>query len=149
MTSALAETLEMFVQAARDAADDWWLIGSAAVVLHGGQLPYVKDVDVMMSARDADEFLRRVGARCGGAEPSERFNSRVFGIWKTPPVRVEVFGGFQLASDGKWREVCFSTREPVKVGDATVYVPSAVELVGLLHSIGRTNDLERAKMLRS
>lgn len=147
MTIALAQTLEMLGQAAADARDDWWLIGSAAVVLHGGKIPHVRDVDLMMSARDADEFLRQAGVQRGGAEPSERFRSQVFGTWETPPVRVEVFAGFELATDGLWREVCFSTREPFNVGDATVYAPSRRELARLLRSFGRSKDLERAKLL--
>ncbi|HZU51636.1 MAG TPA: hypothetical protein VE968_07160 [Sphingomicrobium sp.] len=147
MTNELGKTLEMLGRAARAATDEWWLIGSAAVVLHGGHVPHVNDVDLMMSARDADEFLRRAGAESGGVEPSERFQSAVFGIWNTPSVPVEVFGGFKLARGGTWREVSFSTREPINVGNEIVYVPSAAELVRLLHSFGRMKDLERAKLL--
>ena len=35
MTAALVETLSMLAKAVQDAEDDWWIIGSAAVVLHG------------------------------------------------------------------------------------------------------------------
>jgi hypothetical protein len=56
----LAETLAMIGQAAGVAADPWWIIGSAAVVLHGGAVPDVKDVDLMMSGRDAEALIRRV-----------------------------------------------------------------------------------------
>lgn len=147
MPAALAQTLELIGQATIGARDDWWLIGSAAVVLHGGDIPQVKDVDVVMSARDADEFLLKVGTQRGGAKPSDRFHSSVFGIWKMPPVAVEVFGGFKLRSKGGWREVCFSTRVPVNVGATTVYVPSKEELIALLRSFGRKKDLERANFL--
>jgi len=147
MTAALAETLSMLAQAVQDAEDDWWLIGSAAVVLHGGQVPLLKDVDLMMSARDAEAVLRRVGGKRGGAEPSERFQSDIFGVWSEPPVPIEIFGGFRLATGGAWREVSFATREPVAVGSAHVFVPSAAELVRLLHSFGRAKDLERAARL--
>ena len=51
MDNALAQTLEMLGQAARDLTDDWWLIGSAAVALHGGRIPHVKDVDDDVAAR--------------------------------------------------------------------------------------------------
>jgi hypothetical protein len=148
MTAALAETLAMVAQAARDAADEWWIIGSAAVVLHGGELAHVKDVDLMMSARDAEAFLRRTRSEHGGAEASDRFASDVFGVWKEPSIPVEVFGGFRLAVDGQWRHVSFSTREPLTVAGARVYVPSSQELVGLLRSFGRSKDLERARLLR-
>lgn len=147
MTAALVETLSMLAQAVQDAEDDWWIIGSAAVVLHGGQVPHLKDVDLMMSARDAEAILRRVGGQRGGAEKSERFQSDIFGVWSEPPVPIEIFGGFRLAAGGAWREVSFATREPVAVGNARVFVPSAAELVRLLHSFGRAKDLERAACL--
>jgi hypothetical protein len=149
MSAALAETLVMVAQAANEAADAWWLIGSAAVVLHGGDVPNVRDVDLLMSASDAEAFINRVRAKRGGAEASDRFRSSVFGIWNTPPVPVEVFGGFAVVTDRGWRPVSLSTREPVAVRGATVYVPAAEELIRLLRSFGRPKDLERATLLRS
>jgi hypothetical protein len=147
ITAALAETLAMVGQIGANAADEWWIIGSAAIVLHGGNVPNIKDVDLMMSARDAEAFLNRVGAKTGGSEPSDRFRSKVFGIWRKPPLPVEVFGGFALAADRGWHEVTFSTREAVSLKGATAYVPAAEELVALLHSFGRPKDLERARLL--
>lgn len=148
MTRALVETLPMLAQAAGDAQDKWWIIGSAAVVLHGCDVARVKDVDLMMSARDAAAFLTRTGGVRGGADASDRFASEVFGVWRQPPIPVEVFGGFRLAIDGQWRDVSFSTREPMTVAGAQVYVPSVEELAGLLRSFGRTKDLKRARLLR-
>ena len=145
----LAETLAMIGQATVGTADPWWIIGSAAVVLHGGAVRHVKDVDLMMSASDADALLRRIGGDFRKATASERFRSLVFGVWSAPPVPVEVFGGFSLYLDETWRELSLSTRERVTVAGSCVYVPSAEELVRVLHLFGRPKDLERAKLLRS
>jgi hypothetical protein len=149
MTAALAETLAMVAQAAADAEDEWWIIGSAAVVLHGGKVPHVKDVDLMMSSRDAESLLRRVGEEPKIGTWSDRFRSDVFGILKKAPVPIEIFGGFRLSVDGKWRELSLLTREAMEVGGARVFVPEAQELVRLLNSFGRSKDLERAKLLRA
>ena len=140
MAAALAETLAMVAPAAAAGRDAWWIIGSAAV-------PMVKDVDLLMSAHDAEAFLRRVGEvpRRGGA--NRRFRSKVFGTWTKPPTPVEAFGGFEVFADGEWREVALSTREQVTVGDARIYLPSAEELIRLLHLFGRPKDLERARLL--
>ena len=148
MTAALADTLAMVAETGSIASDPWWIIGSAAVVLHGGEVRDVKDVDLMMSARDADAFLMRVDATRSKADASDRFKSRVFATWSDPPIPVEVFGGFSLAVDGLWREVSLITREAVRVGGGEVFVPSADELVHLLESFGRSKDLKRARLLR-
>ena len=147
MKRDLAETLAMVAEAAGDARDPWWIVGSAAVVLHGGAVARVKDVDLKMSAADAERFLRRVGGEFRNTDASDRFRSQVFGIWTRPPIAVEVFGGFSLAAGGGWREVSLATREPVTVGGARVYVPSREELVRLLQSFGRVKDLERVRAL--
>ena len=143
----LADTFQMVAAAAADADDRWWIIGSAAVVLHAVELGDVRDVDLLMSARDAESFLRRVGVEPGRGTGDGRFRSRVFGTWREPPLPVEAFGGFEVATDGAWREVTLATREAVTIGDGRLYVPSRVELVRLLHSFGRPKDLERASML--
>ena len=148
MTPALADTLAMVAEAASGAKEPWWIIGSAAVVLHGRAVPHVKDVDLLMSAGDAEVLLRRVGAQPGRGEADERFRSTVFGCWTGPPIPVEVFGGFSVAVSGGWRDVSLSTREAVRVGGARVFVPSVEELVRLLHSFGRPKDLERALLLQ-
>ena len=148
MTPALADTLAMVAEAASGAKEPWWIIGSAAVVLHGRAVPHVKDVDLLMSAGDAEVLLRRVGAQPGRGEADERFRSTVFGCWTGPPIPIEVFGGFSVAVAGRWRDVSLSTRESVSVGGARVFVPSVEELVRLLHSFGRPKDLERAQLLQ-
>jgi hypothetical protein len=91
----------------------------------------------------------RVRGQRMSADASDRFRSLVFGLWNNPPIPVEVFGGFSVAIDGVWREVTLSTREPVTVSGACVYLPSREELVWLLQTFGRAKDLERARSLRS
>ena len=105
------------------------------------------NVDLLMSASDAEAFLKRVGVERRRVTGDERFRSQVFGTWISPPLPIEAFGGFELAVGGAWREIALSTREAVTVGGACVFVPSAEELVRLMRSFGRPKDLERARLL--
>jgi hypothetical protein len=148
VTPELTETLCLIAEAAAATRADWWIIGSAAVVLHGASLPDVEDVDLLMSALDAESFLRHVGEVPRPGAPSHRFRSMVFGIWTQPPIPVEVMGGFSFAIQRGWHEVALATREKIAVGGTSVFVPSADELVTLLQSFGRQKDLDRAKLLR-
>jgi hypothetical protein len=147
LTPQLDQSLAMAAELAASAADPWWIIGSAAVALHGGKVGRVKDIDLMMSARDADVFLRRAGVTERVGDKSDRFRSAVFGTWQKPPVPVEVFGGFEVATAAGWRPVVLESREQVTIGGVRVFVPSAAELVRLLHSFGRAKDLERARLI--
>src|SRR4051812_43248015 len=101
----------MLAGAIADAADPWWIIGSAAVTLHGAKVPNVRDVDLLMSAADAERALGRLGAQTGATKPSLRFRSEVFGTWNEPPLPVEIMGGFSVATPAGWRPVVPETRQ--------------------------------------
>jgi len=137
----------MLAATAADASDDWWIIGSAAVALHGAEVHAVRDVDLLMSADDAERFLRRVGGQPRAGKPSTQFRSDVFGTWVGPPRPIEVMGGFSLATAGGWCPVLPKTREAKIVGDCVLFVPSIAELKAMLLSFGRPKDLERARLL--
>ena len=147
LTPSLRQSLAMLAGAVADAADDWWIIGSSAVALHGANVQRVRDVDLLMSANDAERLLRRVGSRTRTGKPSTQFRSEVFGTWLGPPLAIEVMGGFSLHTRDGWRPVMPETREEKVVGDSVLFVPSIRELKGMLLSFGRPKDLERARLL--
>ena len=147
LTEALARTLAMTAEAVAEAANPWWIIGSAAVALHGAEAPGVRDVDLLMSARDAEQTLRRLGAEIRAGAPSPRFRSAVFGVWSAPPLPVEIMGGFRLATAGGWRAVRPQSRQPFRLAGRELFAPSAAELGGILRAFGRPKDLERLRLL--
>lgn len=132
---------------AAEAEDSWWIIGSAAIALHGFSVSPIRDVDLLMSARDAEMFLKRIGGQQRGGKPSTKFQSDVFGTWIDPPLPVEVMGGFRLATSAGWQPVWPQTRERKTVGEQALFVPSVAELKAMLLSFGRPKDLERARLL--
>lgn len=144
---ALTETLRRIADAAGPALDDWWLIGSAAVALHGGTVGRLKDVDLLMSERDAAALLHRAGIEPAAGVPDALFHSRVRVTWAAPPLPVDVMGGFTFKAADGWRALALVTREAIAVGDRLLYVPAVAELKTLLLSFGREKDLARAALL--
>lgn len=147
MDPDLVETFRRIADLAAPARDDWWIIGSAAVALHGGAVGALKDVDLLMSERDAAAFLSRLGIAPAPGAPDALFRSRVRGSWNGAPVPVDVMGGFSFAAAEGWRVLVLSTREAIAVGDRLLYVPAVAELKALLLSFGREKDLARAALL--
>jgi hypothetical protein len=129
------------------ADDDWWIIGSTAVVLHGADVPKTRDVDLLMSPRDAERLLKRVGGKPSDSKPSTQFRSKVFGTWFDPPLPIEVMGGFSVMTAGGWQPVLPKTRERRTLEGHEFYVPSVGELREMLLSFGRPKDVERAQLL--
>lgn len=143
----LEQTLVMVAELGMSAPDPWWVIASAAVALHGAPVDDVRDVDLLMSARDASAALMRVGVEPRTGHATNLFRSAVFGIWHDPPLPVEIFGDFDFAGPDGWSPVAPATREPVTIGGQILFVPSAAELKQMLIGFGRPKDLARARLL--
>ena len=142
----LEKTLTMIAYITADASEPWWIIASAAVVLHGVDTS-VADVDLLMNSGDALRALERLGVPSIPDTDHAQFRSKVFGTWRDPPLPVEIFADFSIAEGGGWRRVTLQTREPATVAGRTLFVPAREELHALLVSFGRPKDLERARLL--
>jgi hypothetical protein len=145
LEAALAEVAEL----AAAARDRWWIIGSAAAVLHGAVGIQVRDVDLLMSRHDAAKLLRAGGIAPAPGPADPLFRSQVFGRFSAAGHAVEVMGGFSVRSGDVWRPVRLRGRLAVNVAGAAVFVPTKAELIALLRSFGRDKDLERAERLVS
>jgi hypothetical protein len=147
VTPGLRETLARVADAAAGAAEPWWIIGSAAVALHGRAGEVREDVDVLTGPAGARRFLQGFGIEAAPGEASALFRSEVFGRWDGAPLAVEVMGGLHLRTGGGWQPVRIETRQAVNVEGRTLYIPAAEELARLFTSFGRPKDVERAKQL--
>jgi len=143
----LRETLVMVAEAMRDARDLWWVISSAAVVLHGVAPIEVGDVDVLMNVSDARRLMDGLGVAPIEDGASAMFRSTLFGRWETPPLVVEIMAGFHVTTAAGWTKVLPRTRVAVLVEGCVVYVPDRGELVEMLRLFGRPKDLERVRLL--
>lgn len=146
LDAPLRETLLQVADLCASASDPWWVISSAAVALHGAHVEDVRDVDVLMSVRDATETLARIGSFHSG-QGTDLFRSVIFGTWNGPPLPVEIFGGFEFAGDEGWTRVLPKSRKGIEIEGRTLFVPVAQELRAMLIGFGRPKDLARANLL--
>jgi hypothetical protein len=136
----------MVADALTRARDPWWLIGGAAIGLHGVQSA-IPDVDVVMSPQDARQVLLELNILPAEDGGTALFRSEVFGRWTMLPLPVEIMGGFQIRTQEGWRPLVPATREPFPVDGRTLYVPSRRELIEICRLFGRPKDLARAGAL--
>ena len=146
MNPALQDTLVEVAMAMAPARDSWWIIASAAVVLHGADIS-VADVDLLVSRRDGEALLAGLGP-IDAPSPSDRFRSDLFGRWTAPPLPVDIMAGFQVLGAGIWRPVVPATRIAIPFGSVTLHVPSISELIEHCHLFGRPKDIARAAILQ-
>jgi len=127
-----------------DAEEPWWIIGSAAVALHGGDPGEIRDVDVLLGHGDAERYFRQLNLRNAAAADDPLFRSDLFARWTGPAVSVEMMAGLKVKVSSGWLPVSIRTR--VKVGNG-IYVPSREELRSILLCFGRAKDIRRAGTL--
>lgn len=129
------------------ARQDWWIIASAAVALHGADPGAIGDVDVLIDPRDAGSVLTGLGLGAGPGMAGAMFRSDLFACWDAAPLPVELFAGFHLLEDGAWNPIHPLTRQAVQLGEAVLFVPERPELKAMLLRFGRPKDLARAALL--
>ncbi len=142
----LTHALNEAARAAASTTAPWWIIGSAAMALHGLRLS-VADVDLLLTPDDATRLLAERGSvteRTGEVGP---FRSDVFGRWTDGSLPVDVMGGFHVRREGRWVEVRPTTRVAVELDGGAVFVPAVAELASIARLMGRPKDMRRAGRL--
>lgn len=147
LPSDLHQTLLMVAAAMDHAQDDWWIISSAAVALHGAGPLTVGDVDVLTSVADASRIFSALGIDALVGTGNALFRSDLFGRWCAPPLTVEFMAGFQVCSQRGWTEIWPETRERIDLDGLALFVPTRGELRQIISSFGRPKDIARAALL--
>jgi hypothetical protein len=145
---ALARVLGALAAELGACREPWWLIGSAAMAVHGAPVE-VRDVDLLLGRPDAEAFLARRGMAAKAGVPSELFSSALFAAWPSPPFTVELFAGFRVREGKGWRRLAPETREMLEIGDASICVPGIAELIAWGRLFGRSKDAAREPLLRA
>jgi hypothetical protein len=144
---ALSVSLNAIGNIMVEAHDPWWIIGSAAVALHGADPGRVADVDVLLSASDAMRVLPMIGIELSQGAAHAAFRSSIFGAWTGTALPVEFMADFHLKLGDAWLQVQPVTRRSIEVGGVIVFVPERAELQSILTAFGRKKDIERARSL--
>ncbi len=142
----LAQTLAIIAAAAPAFDDEWWIIGSAAAALAGADIADVRDVDLLLSERDAQALIARWAQMPTEAvAPTDQFRSSAFARYTHTPLAIEAMGGFEMRVRGVWRRVWPLTREAM----GGVFTPSVAEQIALLEAMRRDKDKARIAALRA
>jgi hypothetical protein len=145
---ALPHALHGIADALESAQDPWWVIGSAAMALHGAPIA-VRDIDLLLSRGDARRLLEARGLPVLPGTADGIVQSEIFASWPAPPFTVELFAGFRVATAAGWREIVPRTRVPLPISGSTVWVPDVLELIELGRLFGRHKDRGREPLLLS
>jgi hypothetical protein len=128
------------------AKDPWCLIGGSALVLWGVPGVRVRDIDVLLSQRDALAILSAEGIAVLPPSKSDRFRSRVYAQYGTG-IEYDFMAGFEVNGPDGWVGVPPKPEFSMEFGGHAILLPSREELAGILRLFGREKDLDRLKVL--
>lgn len=145
----LTQTLSNLVPFLDQMQDPWWVLGSAAVALKGFDPGDVRDVDVLVSVRDAEALTLRWTIKNEPDGGTALYRSDYFLRPDLGPLPVEIMAGYKIFRDGIWLAVWPETREQIEFGGALVFVPDDNDLLSIFRALGREKDLKRISVMRS
>ena len=141
------QTAVRFVAAECDSLEDaWWIIGSTAAFFSGLHHPVPNDVDLLVSARDAQRLFAQWRINPTESTPSKLFRS-LFGIHSLRTIDIEIMGGLEIFADGEWQRLEPKTRERVATEAGCLFIPAREEQISILRLFGRPKDIARADAL--
>jgi hypothetical protein len=147
LEAGLLTTLDLLAEHLTTLKDDYWIISSAAVALHGVGGLTLGDVDLLTSLADGERLTASLALSNIAGDQDPLFRSALLAQWRKPPLTVEIMADLCVFHSGKWCEVLPKTRETIIVGSHHIFVPSRQELHDMLRTFGREKDLERARLL--
>ncbi|MEE9388465.1 MAG: hypothetical protein V3U96_07630 [Paracoccaceae bacterium] len=112
-------------------------------------MPLNHDIDILVSAPDAELFAKNWQCPTTANTGSEWFRSQVllkpgFGCFP-----VEVMAGLEFRALGNWQHLSPKTRQEFHHGTISLFAPNRPELIAILLSFGREKDIRRANLLSS
>ncbi|MDD7908489.1 hypothetical protein PUV47_01035 [Pseudovibrio exalbescens] len=121
--------------------DPWWIIGGAGLLLHGVPVQ-LKDVDVLLSERDAVALQQRLNLPNVADRCSDRFRSKIF-LKLEAPIPLEFMGDFSVATKEGWHILVPRTRQRFCAGHFELWVPDLTEMISILEMFGRNKDTKK------
>ena len=142
--AAFQRSLALIVEAAPIFRDNWLLVGSAAARIAGADVGHIKDIDLLLSARDNHALKDHWRDRpILPATPSEQFRSEIFHRFDAP-LPIEAMAVFELRlPNGEWAYIEPKTR--IQFGE--LFAPDIAEQIDILKMMDRAKDAPRIMAL--
>lgn len=131
----------------QNAKDDWWIIGSTAIALHGIDVGPIKDIDILLSRRDAQDLLLATGETNRATTGSDKFRSKIFLVLEKNGIPLEFMAGLSVNVHGSWQNIIPKTRQTIKNGNSRIFTPALLELEEILHIFDREKDHLRIALI--
>jgi hypothetical protein len=151
MKKKVLELLALIYPDLEQLKDDYFIIGSCAMLLSDITVPIVTDLDLLMSSTDADTLKHKWSHKMRKAfspENQHLFRSN-FGRFDFGELDVEVMGDLEVCKNGQWFSVLVNQKTDVSINGMSLKIPTLEEQKRIFSLFGREKDIAKANQITS
>ena len=129
--------------------DSFYIIGSAALSISGFKLDEMHDIDILVSARDADFLGKEWGNRFikGNITKDDELFASKFTRYKFSVLDIEIMGELKVNKNGIWERLEITECKSIDKGGFEIKIPTLEEQKRILQLFGRVKDMQRLKLI--
>ncbi len=129
--------------------DNYYLIGSAALVLAGVKVDSISDIDILTSKRDAHTLKNLWKSKL---ETNHQFKDESlfrsnFARFEFDEIAIEVMGDLEICINNHWERLKINEFIEIKLDKYSIKIPILKEQKRILALFGREKDLRRIELI--
>ena len=144
----IIQTLHQASSGLQQLKDDFYIFGSAALILSDVNIKHTEDIDIVTSKRDA-ALLKEIWASHDLnfiPKESDKFRSDL-SRYDFGELDIEITGGLEVCSNNEWKPLIIYDYETYPIADVLIKAPTLIEQKNILHLFGREKDLQKIKLI--
>lgn len=130
--------------------DDFFVIGSSALILTGIEAGNTSDIDILTSNRDAD-FLREIWKdkqiKAHTPKRSDLFRSN-FSRYKFDILDIEILGELEVNKNNRWEKLIIQEFTTITNKEIQIKIPTLKEQERIFKWFGREKDIIKAELIQ-
>ena len=151
MKNKIISTLTEITSALSQLEDEFFVIGSAALLLSNIEIGETQDIDILTSTKDSNK-LQQLYKNILEEQPTTKednlFKSN-FARLKHPIMDIEIMGDLKVLNNGIWLPVEIKEYQEININKVTIKIPTLKEQIKLLKLFGREKDLKKIKEIET
>jgi hypothetical protein len=149
MKKKVTELLALIYPDLQQLENDYFIIGSGAMLLSDITIPIVTDLDLLMSAADADKLKYKWSQRMrkGFSPENQHLFRSNFARFDFGEIDIEVMGDLEVNKNNLWQRVSVERLMEVSIEGMKIKIPTLQEQKRIFMLFGREKDVAKANQI--
>lgn len=149
MKKKVTELLTLIYPDLQQLKDNYFVIGSCALLLSDITVPIITDLDLLVTSADADLLKDKWSHRMrkGFSPENQHLFRSNFARFDFGELDIEVMGNLEVCKNNQWIPVLVDQSVEISIHDLQIKIPTLEEQKRIFLLFGREKDLAKVKMV--